>query len=99
VLSAGWECKRHKARELTQQRGVVPATGLDVRHGNQTIGTGGKVPELIAAVGGGALAAGALIRTWGRRAAERRMAASPVPIEASDDEMARLEAAIRNDDR
>ena len=52
-----------------------------------------------AAVGGGALAAGALIRTWGRRAAERRMAASPVPIQASDDEMARLEAAIRNDDR
>jgi cytochrome c-type biogenesis protein CcmH len=51
-----------------------------------------------AAVGGGALAVGALIRQWGRRAAERRMAASPVPIEASDDEMARLEAAIRNDD-
>jgi len=52
-----------------------------------------------AAVGGGALAAGTLIRKWGRRAAERRMAASPVPIQASDDEMARLEAAIRNDDR
>ena len=52
-----------------------------------------------AAVGGGALAAGALIRQWGRRAAERRMAARPVPIEASDDEMARLEAAIRSDDR
>ena len=51
-----------------------------------------------AAVGGGAFAAGALIRQWGRRAAERRMAASPVPIEASDDEMARLEAAIRSDD-
>jgi cytochrome c-type biogenesis protein CcmH len=51
-----------------------------------------------AAVGGGALAAGALIRQWGRRAAERRMSASPVPIEASDDEMARLEAAIRSDD-
>ncbi len=52
-----------------------------------------------AAVGGGALAAGALIRQWGRRAAERRMGARPVPIEASDDEMARLEAAIRSDDR
>jgi len=51
-----------------------------------------------AAVGGGAFLAGALIRQWGRRAAERRMAASPVPIEASDDEMARLEAAIRSDD-
>lgn len=51
-----------------------------------------------AAVGGGAFLAGTLIRQWGRRAAERRMAASPVPIEASDDEMARLEAAIRSDD-
>jgi len=52
-----------------------------------------------AAVGGGALAAGALIRRWGRRAAERRSAALPVPIEASDDELARLDAAIRSDDR
>ena len=51
-----------------------------------------------AAVGGGALVAGALIRQWGRRAAERKMAASPVPIEASDDEVSRLEAAIRSDD-
>jgi len=51
-----------------------------------------------AAVGGGAFLAGTLIRRWGRRAAERRLAASPVPIEASDDEMARLEAAIRSDD-
>ena len=51
-----------------------------------------------AAVGGGAFAAGALIRQWGRRAAERRTAASPVPVDASDDEMARLEAAIRSDD-
>ena len=50
-----------------------------------------------AAVGGGALAAGALIRRWGRRAAERR-AGSVVAIEASDDELARLEAAIRSDD-
>ena len=50
-----------------------------------------------AAVGGGAFAAGALIRRWGRRAAERRTT-SPVPIQASDDEMARLEAAIRSDD-
>src|SRR5689334_21625204 len=51
-----------------------------------------------AAVGGGAVLAGALIRSWGRRAAEHR-SASPVPIEASDAEMARLEAAIRGDDR
>ncbi len=51
-----------------------------------------------AAVGGGALVVGALIRRWGRRAAEHRTA-SPVPIEASDDEMARLEAAVRDDDR
>jgi cytochrome c-type biogenesis protein CcmH len=51
-----------------------------------------------AAVGGGALAAGTLIRKWGRRAAEHRTA-PPVPIEASDDELARLDAAVRGDDR
>ena len=51
-----------------------------------------------AAVGGGALVVGALIRKWGGRAAERR-STSPVPIEASDAEMARLEAAIRGDDK
>lgn len=51
-----------------------------------------------AAVAGGGLIVGMLIRTWGRRAAVRREA-SPVPIEASDDEMARLEAAVRGDDR
>jgi hypothetical protein len=39
-----------------------------------------------------------LIRRWGRRAAEHR-STSPVPIEASDAEMARLEAAVRGDDR
>lgn len=52
-----------------------------------------------AAVGGGALAVGTLIRQWGRRAAERRASVPAVPIEASDDELARLEAAIRSDDR
>lgn len=52
-----------------------------------------------AAVAGGSFAVGALIRRWGRRAAERRSTVSPVPIEASDDEVARLEAAIRSDDR
>jgi cytochrome c-type biogenesis protein CcmH len=51
-----------------------------------------------AAVGGGGLVVAALIRRWGRRAAEHR-SASPVPIEASDAEMARLEAAVRGDDR
>lgn len=51
-----------------------------------------------AAVGGGAFVASALIRRWGRRAAEHRTA-SPVPVEASDDEIARLEAAVRGDDR
>lgn len=51
-----------------------------------------------AAVGGGALVVGALIRQWGRRAAEHR-STSPVPIEATDAEMARLEAAIRGDDK
>jgi cytochrome c-type biogenesis protein CcmH len=50
------------------------------------------------AVGGGAIVVAALIRQWGRRAAEHR-SASPVPIEASDAEMARLEEAIRGDDR
>jgi cytochrome c-type biogenesis protein CcmH len=51
-----------------------------------------------AAVGGGALVAAAFIRQWGRRAAEHRSTA-PVPVEATDDEMARLEAAIRGEDR
>jgi cytochrome c-type biogenesis protein CcmH len=51
-----------------------------------------------AAVGGGAVAVGALIRRWGRRAADRRMT-SPVPIDATNDEMARLEAAVRGEDR
>jgi cytochrome c-type biogenesis protein CcmH len=51
-----------------------------------------------AAVGGGGLVVAALIRRWGRRAAEHR-SAPPVPIEASDAEMARLEAAVRGDDR
>jgi len=50
-----------------------------------------------AAVGTGAVAVAALIRRWGRRAAEHRSAA-PVPIEASADELARLEAAVRGDD-
>jgi len=51
-----------------------------------------------AAVGTGGVVVGALIRRWGRRAAEMRTA-SPVPIEASDDEMARLDAAVRGEDR
>ena len=51
-----------------------------------------------AAVGTGAVVVGALIRRWGRRAAEARTA-SPIRIDASDDEMARLEAAVRGDDR
>jgi cytochrome c-type biogenesis protein CcmH len=51
-----------------------------------------------AAVGGGAVVVGALIRRWGRRAAEHR-ATSPVPIEATSDELARLEAAVRGEDR
>jgi cytochrome c-type biogenesis protein CcmH len=51
-----------------------------------------------AAVGVGAVAVGALIRRWGRRAAEVRTA-SPMRIDASDDEMARLEAAVRSDER
>ena len=51
-----------------------------------------------AAVGTGAVVVGALIRRWGRRAAELRTV-SPVPIDASADEMARLDAAVRGEDR
>ena len=51
-----------------------------------------------AAVGGGALVAGALIRQWGRRAAEVRTAA-PMRIDASAEELARLDAAVRGEDR
>jgi len=51
-----------------------------------------------AAVGTGGVVVSALIRHWGRRAAAAR-AVSPVRIDASDDEMARLEAAVRGDDR
>lgn len=51
-----------------------------------------------AAVGGGAVVVGGLIRRWGRRAAEHRNL-SQVPVQASDDEMAQLEAAVRGDDR
>jgi cytochrome c-type biogenesis protein CcmH len=51
-----------------------------------------------AAVGLGGAVAGTLIHRWGRRAAEVR-SASPMRIDASDDEMARLEAAVRGDDR
>lgn len=51
-----------------------------------------------AAVGGGGVVVAALIRRWGRRAAEHR-ATSPVPIEATSDELARLEAAVRREDR
>ena len=51
-----------------------------------------------AAVGGGAVVVGGLIRRWGRRAAEHRDL-SQVPVQASDDEMAQLEAAVRGDDR
>ena len=51
-----------------------------------------------AAVGFGGVAVAALIRRWGRRAAESKTAA-PIPIEATDAELARLEAAVRGDDR
>ena len=51
-----------------------------------------------AAVGLGGVVAGALIRQWGRRAAEVRTTA-PMPIDASPDELARLEAAVRGEDR
>ena len=50
-----------------------------------------------AAVGLGGLAAGTLIRRWGHRASERRVDA-PIPVDASPDELARLEAAVRGDE-
>jgi len=50
-----------------------------------------------AAVGLGGLAAGMLIRRWGRRAVERRVDA-PIGVDASPDELARLEAAVRGDE-
>jgi cytochrome c-type biogenesis protein CcmH len=51
-----------------------------------------------AAIGTGAVVVGALIRRWGR---ERPVPlAAPVPgVAASEDEMARLEAAVRNEDQ
>jgi cytochrome c-type biogenesis protein CcmH len=51
-----------------------------------------------AALGTGALVIAALIRRWGRQAADRR-GPSPLPVDAgaSADELARLEAAIRDD--
>ena len=51
-----------------------------------------------AAVGLGGVVAGVLIRQWGRRAAEVRTAA-PMRIDASPEELARLEAAVRGEDR
>ncbi len=59
-----------------------------------------------AALGTGAVVVAALIRKWGRRAAvvqaahEARVAsAAPVGVDASADELARLEAAVRGDAR
>jgi cytochrome c-type biogenesis protein CcmH len=52
-----------------------------------------------AAVATGGLVVSALIRRWGQRAAQARAASSPMRIDASADEMARLEAAVRGDDR
>jgi cytochrome c-type biogenesis protein CcmH len=55
-----------------------------------------------AAMGTGAVVVAGLIRRWGRRAAATAAAAeaSPVPVVgASADELARLDAAVRGDDR
>jgi cytochrome c-type biogenesis protein CcmH len=50
-----------------------------------------------AALGGGALLVAVLLRTW-RRPAEASAAATPVrPSDATDAELARLEAAVRDD--
>ena len=53
-----------------------------------------------AALGAGALVVAALIRKWGARAAAARAAAGPAPalaVDATPDELARLEAAVRGD--
>lgn len=52
-----------------------------------------------AAIGTGAVAVAALIRRWGRRAEARRAGAAPLPIDATEEELARLEAAVREEDR
>ena len=53
-----------------------------------------------AALGAGGLVVAALIRRWGRRAAAARVAAGPSPVvgvDATPDELARLDAAVRGD--
>ena len=54
-----------------------------------------------AAIGAGGAVVAALIRKWGRTAAERAAPAAvrPLQVEASADELARIEAAVRGGDR
>jgi cytochrome c-type biogenesis protein CcmH len=51
-----------------------------------------------AALGGGAVVIAALIRRWGRRAASST-APLPIDVSATPEELARLEAAVREDAR
>ena len=50
-----------------------------------------------AAIGAGALVIVGLLRSWRRPAAAERV--TPIGVSATDDELARLEAAVRSDDR
>lgn len=52
-----------------------------------------------AALGGGAAAVVAALRRWNRAAPEQLSAAAPPPLDATPDEMARLEAAVRGEGR
>jgi cytochrome c-type biogenesis protein CcmH len=53
-----------------------------------------------AALGTGAIVLAGLIRRWGARAAAAQATAprAPAPVDASSDELARLEAAVRNEE-
>lgn len=53
-------------------------------------------PGIGVIVAGGVLAI--LLRRWGQRAAAHPAAAAPVNVDATPDELARLEAAVRGDD-
>ncbi len=50
-----------------------------------------------AALGTGAIVIAALVRRWGRRARAVAVDATTPAVEASSDEMARLEAALRDE--
>ena len=63
------------------------------------IGEAGYVTPF-AAIGAGAAVIASLLRKWGRHAAVPAPAsARPLEVEATPDELARIEAAVRGDER